>query len=616
MHISLAYSNNKPLFRKLRSNTQGLVYAIGYTCLGLVASFIPAYQVSALALFDDNSSRSEIKIETVGGEKDATLLKKMLQEELSRQHKDNEILKLYSNQNKIANYERTLLNEFLRSKGYYSAKISSQQIDGKISHVIQPGKLYVINKIDIELPEGVPPIPDNYVLLKTGDPLVAEKVLIIQDNLTTWVKSNSCLYQVKVVYKAKIFPETGNATLTYSTSPSPATTFGPVTFSGLRSIDEAYLRDRMNFTSGECYNRAQLDEFRLVLLQSNLLASAVISTGEITDDGVPITIDVTERNHRTISAGFGFRTDEGFGVSTGWEHRNLFGRAENLDLNAYIAQNRQALTSNYTIPHYRFDEQSLTLFAEIESEQTDAFDSDTASFGVELSRQISDPLRASLGIQTDLSQVTESDGDRDDFALVSLPFNAEYDKRNAALDPRTGWVAGVGLQPFLNITDTNIRFLKTTAAGSYYKTFDNTFWKPTFAVRGAVGSISGTTRDEVPATERFYVGGGGSVRGYPYQTLGPLDGNDPEGGLSYTEVSFETRLHWGDTWGGVVFLDGGNAYNGELPRLGEDLRFGTGVGLRFYTSFAPIRFDVAFPLDRREEIDDSFQIYISLGQAF
>ena len=361
---------------------------------------------------------------------------------------------------------------------------------------------------------------------------------------------------------------------------------------------------------------SKLDQSRLSLLQSNLLASAVINTGNITDNGVPINIDVTERNHRTISAGIGFRTDEGFGVSTGWQHRNYRGRAETLEFQAYIAQNRQAVTTNYSIPHFRIDQQTLTFFNDIESEQTDAFDSDTATFGAELTRRVNKHLRGAVGVQADFLQVTENDGNEDEFALISLPASIEYDKRNAELDPRKGWVAGASVQPFFNLLDSNVRFIKTTLAGSYYTTFNSWLWSPTFATRSAIGSITGTTRDEVPANERFYVGGGGSVRGYPYQTLGPLDGNDPDGGLSYTEVSVETRFHWGESWGGVLFLDGGNAYNGELPSIGEDLRWGTGFGLRFYTSFAPIRFDVAFPLNRREEIDDSFQIYISLGQAF
>ena len=92
--------------------------------------------------------------------------------------------------------------------------------------------------------------------------------------------------------------------------------------------------------------------------------------------------------------------------------------------------------------------------------------------------------------------------------------------------------------------------------------------------------------------------------------------NDPDGGLSFSEVSLETRLRWGSHWGGVVFLDGGYAYKDAWPELGQDLRWGAGFGLRYYTSFAPIRFDIGVPLNKRDEVDDDFQLYISIGQAF
>jgi translocation and assembly module TamA len=120
----------------------------------------------------------------------------------------------------------------------------------------------------------------------------------------------------------------------------------------------------------------------------------------------------------------------------------------------------------------------------------------------------------------------------------------------------------------------------------------------------------------VPANVRFYTGGGGSVRGYSYQSLGPLTDKEPDGGLSFTELSIESRFRWDQHWGGVIFLDGGFSYEDNIPQFGRDLRWSTGVGLRYFTSFAPIRIDIALPLNKREDIDDSYKLYISIGQAF
>ena len=145
--------------------------------------------------------------------------------------------------------------------------------------------------------------------------------------------------------------------------------------------------------------------------------------------------------------------------------------------------------------------------------------------------------------------------------------------------------------------------------------------RPTLALRAATGTITGADLTAIPAAHRFYVGGGGSVRGYAYQTAGELTDSEPDGGLAFGETSLELRLRLTQNWGFVLFTDGGYAYPGETPRFGENFLWGAGFGIRYLTSFAPLRLDVATPLDKRtnsqgEVIDDSVQIYISLGQAF
>ncbi|MCK4487379.1 MAG: BamA/TamA family outer membrane protein [Desulfobacterales bacterium] len=128
--------------------------------------------------------------------------------------------------------------------------------------------------------------------------------------------------------------------------------------------------------------------------------------------------------------------------------------------------------------------------------------------------------------------------------------------------------------------------------------------------------MTGAARDTIPADERFYAGGGGSIRGYAFQSVGPLEGTEPLGGRSLLEVSVEFRLKLSDRIGLVTFIDGGNVFTGSTPDLGEDLQWGAGLGLRYFTAIGPVRLDISVPLNRREGIDDRFQIYVSLGQAF
>ena len=136
------------------------------------------------------------------------------------------------------------------------------------------------------------------------------------------------------------------------------------------------------------------------------------------------------------------------------------------------------------------------------------------------------------------------------------------------------------------------------------------------ALFGAVSSVEGASLAQLPADKRVYAGGGGSIRAYGYQMAGPLDANkNPIGGKSAVEVSLEARIKLTDTIGIVPFLDAGSFYRSSVPQLGRTLFWGPGLGLRYYTSFGPVRLDVATPL-RRRNADSPIQLYISLGQAF
>jgi translocation and assembly module TamA len=136
------------------------------------------------------------------------------------------------------------------------------------------------------------------------------------------------------------------------------------------------------------------------------------------------------------------------------------------------------------------------------------------------------------------------------------------------------------------------------------------------AGRTALGAMVGEPRSAIPANLRFYAGGGGSVRGFGYQLAGKLNEDDkPIGGRSLFELSGEVRLRITETIGAVAFVDAGTVYSSSYPNFSETLRVGAGPGLRYFSPIGPIRLDVGFPLNPRNS-DDTWQLYISIGQAF
>ena len=106
------------------------------------------------------------------------------------------------------------------------------------------------------------------------------------------------------------------------------------------------------------------------------------------------------------------------------------------------------------------------------------------------------------------------------------------------------------------------------------------------------------------------------MRGYAYQSIGPLKQGIPTGGRSLAGISTELRTRITDSMGLAIFLDGGSVFDKSVPDFGEKFLWGAGAGFRYFTAFGPLRMDVGLPLNRRKGVDDPFQIYISIGQAF
>ena len=124
----------------------------------------------------------------------------------------------------------------------------------------------------------------------------------------------------------------------------------------------------------------------------------------------------------------------------------------------------------------------------------------------------------------------------------------------------------------------------------------------------------GAARDTIAPSRRLYAGGGGSVRGFGFQQLGPKDAkNDPGGGRSLTECAVAARYRCGN-FGSGPFIDAGRVGEGSMPSV-SGLRYGTGIGGRYYTNFGPMRLDIATPIDRRPG-ESKVALYISIGQAF
>ncbi len=569
-------------------------------------------------------------------------LKEKLKDDLDQQRDENLTLNSYKDPRKIARLEQDIIERSLKSQGYYSGVISAELIratdaeeskpsvnstsisDDSASaaskvqsfrYFVDPGPQFKIGEVHFDFPDGVDIDSLHQQSLAPGSPFIAADVLRNVETIKQKILNEYCFFSVDVRYKAYIVPSEAQAGVTFSMNSSPQVKFGTLSISGLESINEDYLLRRMDFKEGDCFKRKQVDKAKVALLRTNLLASVTEDLHQTEDGRVDVQFEVQERFHRTVKAGVGYSTDEGPNISLGWEHRNILGAAQKVDVSSRFSEVRQNLSSEFEVPAFVTPQNRLVMEASASHENLDSYDARTVTTGMRIEHELTPTLVATAGTRFKYSLINDT-GDTENFGLLSFPFQLRWDTTDDILNPGKGWTLLGKVTPYVDLWNPDISFLNTSVSGSIYFTFDSLFWTPTLALRGAAGSISGEATRTIPADERFYVGGGGSVRGYPYQTLSEIEDDDPVGGNSFQEVSVETRFLIGESWGIVTFLDGGYAFEEATQEVDQELLWGAGFGFRYYTLFAPIRFDVGFPLNKREDIDDDFQLYVSIGQAF
>lgn len=293
----------------------------------------------------------------------------------------------------------------------------------------------------------------------------------------------------------------------------------------------------------------------------------------------------------------------------------MFGRGNRLQTSGTYSKIELSNQSTFEISDFLRPEQLLVFGYRVGDDDPDAYSSRSAQLGATLVMPIvTTNYTLSVGAAHKYSEVTQL-GNTDTFNLFFFPVVFQWDARNDRLDPRAGTQFLVGLTPFQDAGDTDLQFVRSIIGGSGYIRIPG--WPSTFlALRANAGVMEGAGRFDIPADERFYSGGGGSVRGYAYQAVGPRIDGTPIGGKSLLEVSTELRFRHTESIGSVVFVDGGTVFADSVPASDEELQWGVGLGFRYFTGIGPLRVDVAVPVNKREGIDDNFQFYISLGQAF
>lgn len=519
------------------------------------------------------------------------------------------------------------LLKVLHSAGYYAAE-ADFVLDGErqpplITFRVKSGGVFRLESVEYRPgEEGDPallqklPAPEALGLHR-GDPSVATVILEAEKRLVEAMKREG--YPFARVDQRRVVADhaTHTARVTFHLAPGPLARFGPTHIEGLQKVKERYVRGKLPWKQGDVFNAARITEAETALTKTKLFGLVRITPGESLDsDGeLPVTMELRERKHRSVKVGASYKTDEGAGGKFAWEHRNLFQEGEKLQVELTASAITFALDASFAKEAFLHPNQTLLAAVKLADEDTDAFKSRSLETAASVERRLGKILKIGLRPGFRWSRV-EQLGDPEEYGLLSIPPYAEWDWSDDLLDPTRGGRLKVQLAPYWDVMGADLAFAKNSLITShYFRLVESPL--TVFAVRAALGTTAFSTGGALPADLRYYAGGGGSVRGYAFQTAGPIVGKDqPIGGKSLLELSAEARVRITRNIGLVGFLDGGSAFESSYPDFKEDLLWGAGIGLRYHTPIGPLRLDFAVPLEKRPDIDDPFQIYVSIGQAF
>lgn len=410
-----------------------------------------------------------------------------------------------------------------------------------------------------------------------------------------------------------------NADLTLD--PGPKLRFGPLVVQGESDVRRERIIDIAGLPEGEVYSP---DEIRLAtqrLRRTGAFGAVALSEAELVSPNLtlPITAQITDAPKRRLGFGAELSTLDGLTLSGYWQHRNFLGGAESLRLEAEVSGigggtggTDYSLGARFERPATFNEDTNFYAFTQIE--QLDEVSYFSRQFDLEAGiERIASPERTyTLGLGLVRAETEDVFGE-DKYTLLTLPLTAEFDYRDDPLNAKDGFYIKAEATPFLALSGA-ADGLRSFVDVRGYKTFNA--GKPvTLALRGQLGSVYGPTLAQAPSDYLFYSGGGGTVRGQEYQSLGVAVGDETIGGRSFLGLSAEVRVGVTDSIGIVGFADAGYVGEEEFYDGSGEWHSGAGIGLRYNTSIGPIRFDVAVPTSG-PDTDENFQVYIGIGQSF
>jgi len=527
-----------------------------------------------------------------------------------------------------------LVERLLRIEGYYDAVVQTRfEADGAervtVFIDVQAGPLYELDAIALAgLETAVALDPqrfENSFGLQSGEAVNSDRIMEAIGRLDGSMAENGYAFAKTGEPELEIDHAERLGDLQVAVTPGGRFNFGSIVLAPTDLFDADHVQMIARFNPGDLYQASDVEDLRRALIATGLVSTIsvdpVVAEGP---DAVDIAVNVAAAPLRTVAGELGYGTGEGARAEVSWEHRNFFPPEGLIRATAVLATQEQSGSIAYRRNNYRRRDNILNGRAALSVVDRPAFKAQTFSVAANIERQSNliyqKRWRWSAGVELLASRETDVTGPagaagRDTYFIGALPGLVTFDASDNLLDPTRGFRLTGRIAPEASLQNGSFFYVRGQLDGAAYFPVSD---KIVLAGRTRLGTIAGAGNNRIAPSRRLYSGGGGSVRGYGYQSIGPRDANnDPVGGRSLVEFSLEARVRtgfFGGNLGIVPFIDAGNVYTSSSPDF-SGLRYGTGLGVRYYSDFGPIRIDVGTPINPQPG-DSRIAVYVSLGQAF
>lgn len=525
-----------------------------------------------------------------------------------------------------------LIEATLRSEGRYASVISSDLTNAPVPEAVvtvDPGPSFGFADPKVEWVGPLPQIGaklagEASLGLQIGAPGRSAEVLDAEGRVLAAVEKRG--YADVRALTRQVIVDHADHTLrpTYRIEAGPLVRLDGARISTTGPTNLDWAAGLIPWKPGDVYSPVKLADFEQRLVDTGVFDSITVTLAPNQDDQGrrPVLVGLTDRPWRSLEASGSYATSEGAGVEGKVNWYNRTGRGDTRTLKVQGSRLKSGLDYEFSFPHWHRPRQTLKYGLGVTQQFTDAYDETSAGVRIDLTRARDRSSYTTVGAAIDATRTVAKSAvalttlsDTVSGATLSLLGAVYIDQSDDLLNPRRGWRLDVRSEPIISVSaGAGQGFLKSQAQGSIYLPLSEQA-RTVLAGRLHVGSIVGVKVDNVPVARRFYAGGGGSVRGYSYQGVGPrLPDNTPKGGTTVWDGSMEVRQRVKGLWSLVAFADAGSTSDGIAPDF-RSVSAGAGLGVRYDLGFGPIRFDVAVPLSSRAG-DPTYEIYLSIGQSF